>query len=217
MWESTEFGEYADQNLFVASDGSGGTPKCLRQVASGVATVSLCPLSDASFELHCTRFLGGQIPGRQTVPRAELWRAIPVLSRVDEKAHIQLPSGAMYVTKGVTHGCETEQKPNGDPWSTLFQLIDERTGPTDIFKVKSHWTLALQSPLQSSKRKSNTITCLQVLCQTLWPRRRLCDQSGTSVAKRLALVQAEMWPIREEAGKFHELAPVQELEVVTMQ
>ena len=81
MWESKEFCEYADQNIFVASDGSGGTPKCLRQFASGVATVSLCPLSDASFELHCTRFLGGQIPGRQTVPRAELWRAIPVLSR----------------------------------------------------------------------------------------------------------------------------------------
>ena len=55
MWERKVFGEYADQNLFVASNGSGGTPKCLRQVASGVATVSLCPLSDASFELHCTR------------------------------------------------------------------------------------------------------------------------------------------------------------------
>ena len=26
MWESKEFGEYADQNLVVASDGSGGTP-----------------------------------------------------------------------------------------------------------------------------------------------------------------------------------------------
>ena len=152
-------------------NGSGGTRKCLRQVALGVATVSLCPLSDASFKLH-TRFLGGQTPGRQTVPRAELRKGIPVLSRVDEKAHIQLPSGAMYITKGVTHGCATEQKPNGDLWSILFQLIDERTGPTHIFKVKSHWTLALQSQLQSSRKKIETIICLQILCQTLWPTRR---------------------------------------------
>ena len=48
-------------------------------------------------------------------------------------------------------------------------------------------------------------------------RAERCDQIGTSVAKRLALVQADMRVKREEAGEFHEVAPVQELEVVTMQ
>ena len=30
------------------------------------------------------------------------------------------------------------QGPNGDLWSILFQLIDERSGVTDFIKVKSH-------------------------------------------------------------------------------
>ena len=70
--------------LCVAPDGSGGskeTPKCLRQVAIGVATFSLCQLSDTPFEL---------------------WRTIRVPSRADEKVHIQLPIDGTYVTKCVT-------------------------------------------------------------------------------------------------------------------
>ena len=80
MWESSCFQECASDNVLIASDGSGGsreTPKSVRQVAFGVATFSLQPLSDTSFKLLRTGFLGDQVPGRQTVPRAELWGAIP--------------------------------------------------------------------------------------------------------------------------------------------
>ena len=80
MWESGEFRESASDNVLIASDGSGGsreTPKSVRQVAFGVATFSLQPPSDTSFKLLRSGFLGGQVPGRQTVPRAELWRAYP--------------------------------------------------------------------------------------------------------------------------------------------
>ena len=75
MWESSGFQECASDNVLIASDGSGGsreTPKSVRQVASGVATFSLQPLSETSFKLLRTGFLGGQVPGRQTVPRTEL-------------------------------------------------------------------------------------------------------------------------------------------------
>ena len=101
MWESSGVKEYASDNVLVASDGSGGsreTPKSVRQVALGVATVLLQPLSGTSFKLLRSGFLGGQVPGRQTVPRAELWGAIQILSRVDEKSNIQIPIGANYVT-----------------------------------------------------------------------------------------------------------------------
>ena len=86
--------------------------KNLRQVAFGVATFSLHVLSGTSFELQRIGFSGGQVPGRQTVPRAELWGAIQVLSRVDEKTNIQNPNDAKYVTKGITHRGELEQGPN---------------------------------------------------------------------------------------------------------
>ena len=62
MWESSGFKESASDTVLVASDGSGGsreTRKSVRQVACGVATFSLQPLSDTSFKLLRTGFLGG--------------------------------------------------------------------------------------------------------------------------------------------------------------
>ena len=68
MRESSGFKEFASDNVLVASDGPGGSrepPETVRQVAFGVATFSLQPLSDTSFKLLRTGFLGG--PGtRQT-------------------------------------------------------------------------------------------------------------------------------------------------------
>ena len=75
------------------------------------------------------------MPGRQTVRRAELWGAIQILSRIDEKSNIPIPIDAKYVTRGIAHRGDLEQGPNGDLWSILFQLIDERSGVTDT-KVK---------------------------------------------------------------------------------
>ena len=133
MWESHEFSEGANSNVFVVSDGTGGsrdTPKSLRKVAFGVATFSLHVLRGSSFEVQRIGFLGGQVPGRQTVPRADLWGAIQALSRVNEKTNIQLSIDAKYVTKGVTQTGELEYGPNGDLWSSLFRLIDGRSGIT---------------------------------------------------------------------------------------
>ena len=75
--------------------------------------------------------------GKQTFPRAELWGAIQILSKVDGKTNIQIPIDAKYVTRGIAHRGDLVQGPNGDLWSILFQLIDERSGVTDFIKVKS--------------------------------------------------------------------------------
>ena len=116
MWESSGFKECASDNVLVASDGSGGsreTPKSVRLVAFGVATFSLQPLSDTSFKLLRAGFLGGQVPGRQTVPRAELRGAIQILSRVDEKSNIQISMDAKYVTRASHTGVIWNKDPVG--------------------------------------------------------------------------------------------------------
>ena len=98
--------ECANSNVLVASDGTGGsrdTPKSLRKVAFGAATFALDALSGSSFEAQRIGFLGGQVPGRQTVPGAELWSATQALGRVDEKTNSQFTIDATYVTKGATH------------------------------------------------------------------------------------------------------------------
>ena len=61
------------------------------------------------------------MPGKQTVPRAELWGANQILSKVDGKSNIQIPIDAKYVTRGIAHRGDLVQGPK-----VLFQLIDER-------------------------------------------------------------------------------------------
>ena len=75
MWESVDFSACAKNHVLFASDGSGRsqkTPQTLRQVAFGVATFDMHIGNDTSFTLQQTGYLGGQVPGKQTVPRAEL-------------------------------------------------------------------------------------------------------------------------------------------------
>ena len=116
-WESVDFNACAKNHVLFASDGSGGSrkiPQTLRQVAFGVATFDMHIGNNTSFALQQTGYLGGQVPDKQTVPRAELWEAIQILSKVDGKSNIQIPIDARYVTRGIIHRGDLEQGPNGD-------------------------------------------------------------------------------------------------------
>ena len=42
------------------------------------------------------------------------------------------------VTRSIMHRGDLEQGPSGDLWSILLELIDERSGVTDVIQVKSH-------------------------------------------------------------------------------
>ena len=210
MWESHGFSECANSNVLVASDGTGGsrdTPTCLRKVALGVATFSLHVLSGTSFEVQRIGFWGGQVPGRHTVPRAECWGAIQALSRVDVKTKIHLPMDAKHVAKGVTQRDDIEYGPNGDPWSILFRLIDGRSGKTEVIKVKSHKENVGPSAIQQDKIAFHHMRG-EIPWRMSWPRRqrnvlqpdmnfdqkaKRAERTGVSVAKRLALVQADIW------------------------
>ena len=114
------------------------------------------------------------MPGRQTVPRAELWVAIQILRRVDGKTNIQIPINAKHVTRGITHRGDLEQGSKGDLWSILFQLIDGRSGVTDFIKVKSHLEDAGPSVI-----KQNKIAFHHMLANSL------ADVVAEEVAKRL--------------------------------
>ena len=221
MWESSDFQECASDKVLNASDGSGGsreTPNPVRQVAFGVATFSLQPLSETSFKLLRTGFLGGQVPGRQTVPRAELWGAIQILSRVDGKSNIQIPIDAKYVTRGIAHRGDLEQGPNGDLWSILFQVIDERSGVTDVIKVKSHLedvgpSVITQNKIGFHHMFANSLADVAeeaakrlLLDLNLERKAKKAERVGIGVAKRLALVQADIWAKRGAAGDIYELA-----------
>ena len=194
------------------------TPQTLRQVAFGVATFGKHISNDTSFTLQQTGYLGGQVPGKQTVPRVELWGAIQILSRVDGKTNIQIPIDAKHVTRGIAQRGDLVQGPNGDFWSILFQLIDERSG---FIKVKSHLEDAGPSVIKQNKiafhhMLANSLAGVvaEEAAKRLLPdwnlerKSKWTERVGVGVAKRLALVQADIWGKRSEAGDIYELDPL---------
>ena len=203
MWESSGFKECVSDNLLVASDGWGGsrdTPKTLTQVALGVASFSMHILSETAAH----RFL--ERPGaRQTHgSTSRALGAILVLSRVDEKTSIQIPTDAKYVMRGVTHRSELEQGPNGTLWSIIFQLIDGRSGFTDVIKVKSHLedvcpTAFKQNKIHLHHMLTNSLADVvakeaakRLLPDTDLERKAKKAERIGGVAKRLALVQSDI-------------------------
>ena len=129
------------------------------------------------------------------------------------------------MTKGIIHKGELEQGPYGDLWSVLFHLIDGRSGHTDAVKVKSHLEDAGPTAI-----KQNKIAFHHMLCKpfgrrggrgggeasvaryesgTYSQKGHSASEFGVGVAKRWALVQADIWVKRGEAGDIYELDPLQ--------
>ena len=79
-----------------------------------------------------------RLPGKQTTPRAELWAAIQFILRASPEAHVEIRIDASYVTRGVIRRNQPAKRENGDLWCLIFQLIDEREGSTQLFKITSH-------------------------------------------------------------------------------
>ena len=129
------------------------------------------------------------------------------------------------MTRGIIHRGDLEQGPNGDLWSILFQLIDGRSGVTDVIKVKSHLEDAGPSVIKQNKiafhhllANSLADVVAEEAAKRLLPdlnlerKAKKAERIGVGVAKRLALVQADMWAKRNEAGDINELDPLLEEE-----
>ena len=165
MWESSGFNECANNNVLVASDGSGGSrdaPENLRRVAFGVATFSLQILSDTSFKLQHTGFLGGQMPGRQTAPRAEPSFGEPSKSSAEstkrriskfrlmrgmwrEVSHtgVSWNGGHMACDRFPPHACKLFGRCCGRGGTETF--VTRRESGTQSQKGRAHWSLCSQT------------------------------------------------------------------------
>ena len=133
----------------------------------------------------------------------------------------KIPIDAKYVTRGIAHRSDLVQRPNGDLWSILFHLIDERSGVTDFIKVKSHLEDAGPSAIKQNKiafhhmlANSLADVVAEEAAKRLLPdlnlerKAKWLNVSGLGVAKRLALVHADIWAKRSEAGDIYELDPL---------
>ncbi len=82
--------------------------------------------------------LAAEVPGRQTVPRAEIWGAALLVCAAPREGPFEIVLDAAYVAKGLGSRGDLLRSPNGDLWSMLYNVIDGRNGPVAVSTVKSH-------------------------------------------------------------------------------
>ena len=79
-----------------------------------------------------------QVPGKQTVPRAEVWAMRQLLLLVPD-CPLTAYTDASYVHAGCCgKRAKMLQGLNGDLWDLLYQALDARRVPASVCKVKAH-------------------------------------------------------------------------------
>ena len=179
------------------------------------------PGTDSNSSIDKIVVFGGQVPGRQTVPRAELWAAINMLKLANEALDLSIGIDASYVTKGIDNIDRLAKGENGDLWSILAQLQSKRSGTLTLFKLKSH--LDEEGPKALSEGRISFHNLLgnalsdeaashtNKVVQTDFNVQRSARKAeilSYSVAKRIALIQADIWKHNETNEEKYELDPV---------
>ena len=216
-WETEGFSKLYNELGSICTDGSGGpkaTPKSITQVAQGAAVVKYEIIAVRLFtrQLECA---GGQVPGRQTVPRAELWGCIKAVSAADPHLTIHIGIDASYVTRGAYSRGKLTSVTNGDLWSILFELIDGRPGQVHIYKIKSH--LDERGPVVLTEGLVTVHDLLgnslaDVVAEATAAKTKpdnisiqsatFAEGHGFNVLKRIAIIQADIWKFNEGAEIF---------------
>ena len=91
--------------------------------------------------MHDVGISTSSTPGRQTVPRAEVWAAIMAAHAAAHGQRISLHIDAAYVVKGLQQVHRQEALrcgTNGDIWDTFIELIETKKLTVTTFKMKSH-------------------------------------------------------------------------------
>ena len=113
---SAKFDEIIATSKLGYSDGTGGagtTPLCITPAAFG-ATTFMLDIVEGRPHFHSFQIIGGEVPGVQSVPRAETWAAIVLLTRIHANSVARLGIDASYVTNGICNRRKLSVGANGD-------------------------------------------------------------------------------------------------------
>ena len=116
-----------------ASDGSGSKEKVKGAAYCGAGVVVIDPETDEVAGIHSL------VPGRQTVPRAEVWALWHVMQRMNKDKDFKLIIDASYLVNAMTSGSKWySEGVNGDLWARIFDEQKKRSGSIELIKAKSH-------------------------------------------------------------------------------
>ncbi len=214
-WVTEGFGEVVKRAGRCYTDGAGWskhTPKDLGKVASGGAAFEYNVNEHGPSVINVEGFYA-EVPGKQSVPRAEAWSVAMALHHVPRSAPVCIGVDALYVHQGVLQRRRPACGDNGDIWSVVFDRIDERDGITRTVKIKSHLEdngaqAIAQSGIDWDHIVGNALAdeAANVGEEELRPHDDLCEQArlNESTVYRVvmppAVIQADIWRHRGAEG-----------------
>ena len=175
IWKTANFDTVLHQSKMGFSDGTSGqddVPAMLRPAGFGAATFNFRVVDNMPV-IENIQGICGQVPGEQTVPRAEVWAAVVLISRIHPNAVGRIGIDAAYVVDGVAKRARLEKGKNGDLWSLFFALLDLRTAELGIAKVWSHIEGVADLAIKAGEAQ-------------------LCDIIGNALADEAAAIAAKL-------------------------
>jgi ribonuclease HI len=182
----------------LATDGSGGPAYQAhsRRVTAAVAAVNF---DAAGLEVRDVHFQASDIPGRQTVPRAELFALILAKSAASTSSPTKVQCDSAYSVKGA-QAYDTERlnsSYNGDLWAKYASIANSTVR---VDKVPAHaekQTLAGHLPAASYIRNAVADAAADAAADLLADRaeaeaEELWQARAFLVAHRLAILEAEV-------------------------
>ena len=198
--------------------GNGQIPLSIRPAAFGAATFEY-RVHEGRVIIENIQGLGGEVPGDQTVPRAEAWAATVLLSRVHPNAVARFGIDASYVTEGIAKRSRLEKGKNGDIWCVVSALLDLRKAELGISKVSSH----LEAIGAQAVEAEFAFICdiignaladesAAIAAEWLEPKKAQCNEAEAidnlafMICIRLAFTQARIWEVTADS-LLYEAAP----------
>ena len=126
-------------------DGAGGKngsrPRS-RAVGAGCGTLIMRAQKEEGVWIREEAWMASKVPGRQTVPRAEIWAVLMVLMVWDGTHDLTIITDASYTVRGMEDLARRKNSrgPNRDLWTLIYPQRDKKVGVgvLSVVKVKSH-------------------------------------------------------------------------------
>ncbi len=215
-WATGDFGGIVDRGGFIFTDGAGPQGRSCRpgsHVHAGAVAVRPGPRGgEAAIEEVAA--VMGQVPGKQTVPRAEIWALVLAVGASPKLHDIEVGVDASYVVGGCTKEALMACSINGDLWSSLFGLVAGRGGTVSVRKVESHLVDKGVARIVACSPIAGDVVgnALADTAATIARQLDGCDGPDAGwefaygrtvkVVKRLAVIQARIWASRDNARLF---------------
>ncbi len=219
-WKVGEFARVIERGGQVYTDGAGPIGRPARPGAHVHAgAVAVIPEADGNgTKLGDFALLMGQVPGKQTVPRAEIWALVLAASAAPAGQDFEVGIDASYVTNGCSRADLVACGLNGDLWCTLFNVVADRGGRVVVKKVESHLAEKGAAHIITKRPTVGDVTGNAMADQAANLARQLDGRDGqdlqwstaygrtVNIVKRLAVIQARIWQSRDGAKLYEPIA-----------